>query len=293
MNTYLLIGNPSDGREGGMSRQDYQERFEYIKRQGFADDHWTMWKFDSKPGDQVVLLRTGGEKPGLIGFGLRRAGDWLPGFKDRREYPVRFHNLKSLHDEPYISRSRLRGDGFWREGNFPGSGTKLSPEELLALERCCEKELKLSLSSLCGGPAELDSATTEGQEISSQTDASPTTGPLPSPWTATVEHSVTAPAWTYAFRFGERQVWKVGHAEDVDERLAEIKKHVPDEVLGEQWKPALHHRWKNAIYAWEMEQKIFDLLAAKRTVGERIKCSQRELENAWSAALSFVRARQR
>ena len=51
----------------------------------------------------------------------------------------------------------------------------------------------------------------------------------------TVERSAHGVASTYAFRFGKRNLFKIGHAEDVQGRLAAVNQHGPVEVLNEQW----------------------------------------------------------
>jgi hypothetical protein len=150
MNTYVLTGNPREGKEGGMRRELYQESYDRWLHNGSAEDHWTMWSFRSEPDHQVVLLLLGVENLGLVGFGVRRAGEWQEGFKGRREYPVTFNNLRSLEDEPYISSAKLKDRGFWRGDNFQRGGTEVKGKLLKALEECCKQELDVDLSKLCG-----------------------------------------------------------------------------------------------------------------------------------------------
>jgi hypothetical protein len=164
---------------------------------------------------------------------------------------------------------------------------------LSALQTYCETVLRVPLSSLCSAPYALEPSVAERHDISNEDNAGPTTGPAPSSWTATVEHSINAPAWTYALRFGDRQLWKVGQAEDLVGRLNDVRRHVPEEVLHEQWRMAFRQRWADATLAHRMEQKIFELLATRRTIGERIKCSELELETAWTAAAAAIRANRR
>jgi len=85
----------------------------------------------------------------------------------------------------------------------------------------------------------------------------------------------------------------VGHAEDLNGRLDDVKRHVPEEILDEQWRIAFQQRWRDSISAYDMEQEIFKLLSERRTRFERIKCGERELETAWTAAVAAVRARLR
>lgn len=116
----------------------------------------------------------------------------------------------------------------------------------------------------------------------------PTTGPRPMSWTGTVHRDADGESWTYAFRFGARDVWKIGHAKDVQARLADINQHVPEEVLREGWRLVLRQRWDTATQAYEMEQRV---LAGLRTlknaisVFERVCCTQRQVETVWSASL--------
>lgn len=116
-----------------------------------------------------------------------------------------------------------------------------------------------------------------------------TTGPRPTSWTGEITRDATEASFTYAFQFGERDVWKIGHAKDVAARLAEVNRHVPTEVLGEQWRRVLEHRWPTEIAAYEMEQRALTALRTPTSVGERVSCPKRRLESAWSAALTSAR----
>jgi hypothetical protein len=113
----------------------------------------------------------------------------------------------------------------------------------------------------------------------------PTRGPAPSSWSGTVTRDANAAATTYALRFGKRNVWKIGHAQDLTTRLADVNKHVPHEVLGERWSIAWEQIWPNETAAYEMEQRVFTILAARRTEGERVHCTEDELRVAWIGAM--------
>jgi hypothetical protein len=115
--------------------------------------------------------------------------------------------------------------------------------------------------------------------------AGPTRGPVPSSWSGTVSRDANANATTYAFRFGNRNVWKIGHAQDVAARLLDVNKHVPYEVLGERWSIAYQQRWPSQTAAYEMEQRLLVKLMPQRTEGERVHCTENELRSAWSAAI--------
>jgi len=113
-----------------------------------------------------------------------------------------------------------------------------------------------------------------------------TTGPRPISWSAEVSHDTSQMAFTYAMRFGDRNVWKIGHATDPRRRLAEVNKHVPHEVLGERWKLELTQRWRNQDAAYAMEQRVLRALWSNDSIGERVTCSQTELRAAWASAIS-------
>jgi hypothetical protein len=109
----------------------------------------------------------------------------------------------------------------------------------------------------------------------------PTRGPVPSSWSGTVTRDANAAATTYAFRFGKRNVWKIGWTTDAQDRLSEVNQHIPHEVLGERWSIAWQQRWRTQNEAHEMEQRLLNRLAAQRTVGERVHCTEDELQAAW------------
>jgi len=117
--------------------------------------------------------------------------------------------------------------------------------------------------------------------------AKPTKGPSPTDWSGVVHRVGTAPASTYVARFGERDVWKVGHAQDLGARLTELNRHVPHEILGEQWHMIYSRRWSSAVLAYGMEQALLVELTRLRTTGERVACNERRIRSAWD---NFVRA---
>jgi hypothetical protein len=90
----------------------------------------------------------------------------------------------------------------------------------------------------------------------------------------------------YALRFGERDIWKVGHTQNLATRLAEINQHVPHEELGECWSVVLHCRWNCSMEAYQMEQGVLGSLGSYRTEGERARCSEEALKATWC---EFVR----
>jgi hypothetical protein len=117
----------------------------------------------------------------------------------------------------------------------------------------------------------------------------PTTGPVPSSWSGTISRDASSEATVYAFRFGSLNVWKIGHAQDVASRLAEVNRHVPFEALGQQWTLAIKQGGLFQTDAYDLEQRVLGLLTTKRTEGERVVCSEQELQTAWIGALAAPR----
>lgn len=111
----------------------------------------------------------------------------------------------------------------------------------------------------------------------------PTRGPAPAAWEGTVMRE-PGPAWTYAFQFGQSDLWKIGFAGDVDNRLRQINQHVPMELLGEGWTAHKRQFWPNADVAYAMEQRVLGLLRKHSTRFERVRCSVAVLDAAWDDA---------
>lgn len=111
----------------------------------------------------------------------------------------------------------------------------------------------------------------------------PTTGPKPTAWTAEASYDPNAEGWTYLMRFGQREIWKVGHTQDIYRRLDELNMHVPHEALGEKWCLVCRQRCANSIQAYEMEQRLLSALVPYRTVGERIACSEEVVRTVWNS----------
>ena len=151
----------------------------------------------------------------------------------------------------------------------------LSPEEQAAVLALAMEEIELPTT-----PA------LQRLRLAAEALKGPTQGPEPSTWEGSTGQDATLPASTYAFRFGSHDVWKIGHAQDVKTRLAEVNAHLPVEVLRECWTAAYHHKWPTQKDAYEMEQRVLARLAEKRTEGERVSCTEDELSAAWTAAIT-------
>jgi hypothetical protein len=115
--------------------------------------------------------------------------------------------------------------------------------------------------------------------------AGATTGPRPTSWAGETGRNAEEPSFTYAFQFGNRECWKIGHARDIGERLAEVNKHLPHEIGCELWQDRYKQRWLTEVDAYEMEQRVLAILRKPDSVGERVCCTKRELERAWTTAI--------
>lgn len=112
----------------------------------------------------------------------------------------------------------------------------------------------------------------------------PTNGLAPASWSKTVSRDIEGAAFTYACQFGDRDIWKIGWAKDIDARLKDINTHIPHEVINEKWAMIFKQPWPTETLAYKMEQTILGLLSDKRTVGERVCCSRNELDAALKSA---------
>lgn len=111
----------------------------------------------------------------------------------------------------------------------------------------------------------------------------PTVGPKP--WIGEYRASRTpGPADTYAFRFENSNLWKIGYTSDIEARLRNINQHIPVELLGLRWLLVHTARWPSAHLAHAMEQRILAKLSKQRTVYERLSCNVEVLNESWRAA---------
>jgi hypothetical protein len=184
MDTYVLVGNPSG--PAGMDADLWERNCEQASKGGAPVTSWSMSTQGTPSGAQIVIIRTGSVR-GIIGFGHRYGSDMVLS-RGRPEYPIRLMNMRSLNDDPFMSRAEMEGEGAWRRDkhggftNYFGSGSKLGAE-LLAIEACCEKLLGFPLATLCskwtGGHVSngvgYNSEAVDIEVIEQRTDLSPTT----------------------------------------------------------------------------------------------------------------------
>jgi hypothetical protein len=99
-------------------------------------------------------------------------------------------------------------------------------------------------------------------------------------------------SWTYVLRFGSRDVWKIGHTQDIDRRLEDVNQHVPFEDIGERWEAVLLKAWASAQQAYAMEQILLAALHRYRTTGERVRCPEAKIRRTWIAEVAFEVSRE-
>lgn len=115
-----------------------------------------------------------------------------------------------------------------------------------------------------------------------------TIGPRPTEGSYEVSRTLEGETWAYGLRFGKRDVWKIGWAVDIDGRCAEINQHIPVELGLEQWRVAFRQKMNDRQSAYDMEQRVLELLSAKRKGFERVHCSQSEMQSVWQQAFIDV-----
>lgn len=110
-------------------------------------------------------------------------------------------------------------------------------------------------------------------------------GPTPSDSSGAMNRSSDQVGFTYAFRFGKSDAWKIGRTVDVRGRLADLNKNIPTHVTGQNWEVALQHKWPDLHKAHDMEQRVLDQLEGHTIGGEMVRCSEAYVEKAWANAL--------
>lgn len=126
---------------------------------------------------------------------------------------------------------------------------------------------------------------TKLQNLSDALVAGRSHGPAPGSGSSVVNRSADQIGFTYAFRFGKSDAWKIGRTVDVAGRRDELNKNIPIHVTGQHWEIALQHKWPDLNKAHQMEQRVLDQLECHSIGGEMVRCSQTNVEKAWTKAL--------
>lgn len=152
----------------------------------------------------------------------------------------------------------------------------LNDEDSSAIQALVGVEIEIPNSATIERLRTLEAALTRGQ---------PTTGVPPVAWSRTVTHTIGNASVTYVMRYGNTDCWKIGHATNERLRLAEVNKHIPIEITGTNWNLCLIQRWQNEEQAYAMEQRLLGILTERRSQGERVICSEAQLNDAWFRAV--------
>lgn len=113
-------------------------------------------------------------------------------------------------------------------------------------------------------------------------------GLVSSPESSEPGGDLASPTFTYIFRFGNRDCWKIGYSKDLNRRQREFAQHVPDEVLGEQWgkKPFWTKEWSTKESAKVAERALLEAFRTSfNCKGERVQCTLQQLKTTRDYAL--------
>ena len=249
---------------------------------------------DSEPGDLIVFVATKGNETAeedrgrvlgaaeigrkevrteeVVDISTSPARDFIDG---KFRWPEAIPMLRAWRFDPPPMANEV-----FKEGNLPHHAqvhaVRLSDIDEAAIRSLNWKEVELA-------------PTTERQRQRRLSDAfsgQPTRpGPVARPGTYTSTVFEKQEAWTYAARFGTSSIWKIGHTSDLDRRMQDLNAHVPVEYLEETWCVSWKHKWHSTDRAREMEQRLLTILDHRRTQGERVKCGEDEIEQAWIDAI--------
>lgn len=228
----------------------------FIKRFWGFGVHWPIISFGqrgsleallekSSPGDLMAFVGTSGEQTqshersrllGLAEFGRSK-----------------LHSREALPPATFASAAKgPTGDIKWPHAVVMTRAWKFTDDPLPVMTEVIGRQLSMAARSnaellppneqarvLALPREEMNVAVTqaiwdEREMIDLAVGPGGTMGPIPTSFTSTVIRDALAPASAYAFRFGTKNVWKVGWAHDPAQRLADLNKHIPSEVLDNQ-----------------------------------------------------------
>lgn len=217
--------------------------------------------------------------------------DWLEtnGLRRARNAPTGADPDQDFHKEVRFARQELADGGLVRSVN--GHWTVAQIDDLLGLTPDLARDM------IRRNRRGRDSRRASGEQADPSStlrrfDPSPTTGPRPSEWTSVMRRT-DGRASTYAFRFGDTDLWKIGFASRVDARLREVNRHIPTELGGSNWAPFLSAQWPSQLAAYSMEQEVLHRLTKERTIFERARCTPERLRASWESARTAITAQQR
>ena len=127
----------------------------------------------------------------------------------------------------------------------------------------------------------LSKADAPGHEEGAAAALSPSRGPAPSSGERSYEVAEHDFGYVYWLQFGRRDVWKIGRANDPQERLHAINANIPHLVTGEKWEIVAMQKTDSPEQAHDLEQKAIQRLRKSSIGGEMFRCSRKQFEKAW------------
>lgn len=247
----------------------------------------------SSPGDRLVLAATLDEERVEPQNRGRLLGMAEFGRKIRRTEELVEREHMSPHDLDETGRVRwpyaLPITNAWRFPDLPGTVDTLGhqlPYNATSQAVLLDDDEAKAIGRLRTASVELPAVVAKDRAvIEALRFGKPTTGLTPTSASYSVERVADQCTFTYCLQFGKRDIWKIGHAVNPEERLREVNTHVPREVLGECWRIAFTQSWGSSTGAFVMEQRVLKSLERFRTEGERVRCSWKEIDRAWQAGV--------
>lgn len=279
----------------------------FIKRFYGFGAHWPVVSF-SRPGSLDSLLAR--SEPGdLMAFAGTLGDQTAEPHKGRllglAEFGrSRLHSREALPPEIFAAAAKGHtGDIRWPHAMVMTRAWSFTGSPLPAMTEVLGRELPMAAISnaVLLSPAEQERVLAlpreefnvavtraiwdEREAVAAVVGPGGTMGPIPSSFTTTVMRDALKAASTYAFRFGSKNVWKVGWAHDPSERLRDLNRHVPSEVLDNQrWGGGWIQKWASADQAYAMERRVLDSFAEDLKFGERVHCTMDRIEEVWRSA---------
>jgi hypothetical protein len=94
----------------------------------------------------------------------------------------------------------------------------------------------------------------------------------------------------FAFRFGNRDVWRIGNSFDAQRDMEGMNRNVPATIIHEAWEMLWREPVSSKREALLLETRLTESLAEHRVSGDMFTCSQRTFERVWNFALSERRS---
>lgn len=88
--------------------------------------------------------------------------------------------------------------------------------------------------------------------------------------------------YVYAFRFGKRNVWKIGTSYNPEQRIEQLNCNIPHQETGEKWEYYAKQKFSSQEQAFHIEQQAITELAEYSIGGEMFACDKSIFSDAWT-----------